>query len=125
LLPVLGQTLTYSRTFTVEDVQAFTRATGDVGRHHVTPDAGGRLMVHGLLTATLPTKIGGDLNYIAREMHFEFIRPVFTGDTITTEVTVAELEDEGKHLRMVATVVCRNQHGKEVMKARTNGVVLK
>ncbi len=46
------------------------------------------LIVHGLLTTTLPTKIGGDLNYIARQMVFEFLWPVFTGDTIRCEVTI-------------------------------------
>ena len=49
-------------------------------------------MVQGLLTATLPTKVGGDWNYIAREMNFEFLRPVFTGDTIRCEVTITQLE---------------------------------
>ncbi len=33
-------------------------------------------MVHGLMTASIGTKIGGDLNYIAREMVSEFLRPV-------------------------------------------------
>ena len=37
-------------------------------------------MAHGLFTATLPTKIGGDLNFIARELTFQFHRPVFAGD---------------------------------------------
>jgi hypothetical protein len=38
------------------------------------PDEHGRLMAHGLLTATLPTKIAGDMNFIARQMTFEFHR---------------------------------------------------
>jgi 3-hydroxybutyryl-CoA dehydratase len=124
-LPFVGQKLRYERTFTVEDVEAFAAVTGDRGRHHVERDAQGRLMVHGLLTATLPTRIGGDLNYIAREMVFEFVRPVFTGDALTTEVTVTELVDDGRQLRMAADCVVRNQHGKEVVKGRTNGVILK
>ncbi len=40
------------------------------------------LMAHGLLTATLPTKLGGDLNYIARTMEFEFLRPVYAGEEL-------------------------------------------
>jgi hypothetical protein len=71
----------------VEDVRQFSQLSGDRGVHHVQPDTGGRVMVQGLLTATLPTKIGGDLNFIARDMTFEFLRPVFTGETITTDVT--------------------------------------
>ena len=53
-------------------------------------------MVHGLLTATIPTKIGGDMNFIAREMKFQFYRPVFAGDTIGCEVTVVKLEPSAR-----------------------------
>lgn len=39
-------------------------------------DENGRLMVHGLLTASIGTKVGEELHYIARELVSEFIRPV-------------------------------------------------
>jgi len=112
------------RTFSVEDVRAFTEVSGDRGRHHVEPDAQGRLLVHGLLTATLFTEIGGRLNYLAREMKFEFIRPVFTGDALRVEMTIEEVEEQEGRIALSARAVCRNQHGKEVMKATTNGVIL-
>lgn len=111
------------RTFTEEDVRAFSLVSGDEGAHHLTPDEQGRLMVHGLLTASLPTKVGGRINFIAREMRFEFLRPVFAGDTVTCEVTVVGLEEAGPYLRLDSEWVCRNQHGKEVMKGSGHGVV--
>ena len=55
-------------------------------------DENGRLMVHGLLTASIGTKVGEELHYIARELVSEFIRPVFTGDTITCELTLTNVE---------------------------------
>src|SRR4026208_1854739 len=70
----IGDTLSWRRTFTEEDIRLFTTISGDGGEHHLVPDAKGRLMAHGLLTATLPTKIGGDINLIAREMCFRFHR---------------------------------------------------
>jgi 3-hydroxybutyryl-CoA dehydratase len=72
-------------------------------------------MAHGLLTATLPTRIGGDLNFIAREMVFQFHRPVFAGDTISCEVLMVEMEPAENYTKVVSSWVCRNQHGKEVM----------
>jgi acyl dehydratase len=84
----IGDTSSWERTFTIEDVQLFARISGDQGVHHMRPDKQGRILVHGLLTATLPTKLGGDLNFIAREMIFEFLRPVFTGDAIRCENTI-------------------------------------
>jgi acyl dehydratase len=80
-------------------------------------------MAHGLLTATLPTKIGGDMNFIAREMTFQFQRPVFSGDTIVCEVTVSSLERADQLTNVATTFVCRNQHGKEVMTGIARGVI--
>jgi len=50
----VGDSATWERTFTEEDVRSFATISGDQDVHHVTPDEQGRLMVHGLLTATLP-----------------------------------------------------------------------
>ncbi len=80
-------------------------------------------MAHGLLTATIPTKIGGDMNFIAREMTFQFHRPVFSGDTITCDVTVSSLEAAEQLINIATTFVCRNQHGKEVMTGIARGVI--
>ena len=83
----------------------------------------GRVMVQGLLTATLPTKIGGDLNFIAREMMFEFLRPVFTGETITTDVTFTKVEEQERRLCASVEAVCINEAGKEVLLAHIRGFV--
>ena len=119
----IGDTITWERTFTEDDIRLFNQVSGDEGRHHVTPDEQGRLMVHGLLTATVPTKIGGDMNFIAREMKFQFHRPVFTGDTITCVVTVVEFEPTEQYTSVRTDFVCRNQHGKDVMTGYAQGIV--
>ena len=119
----IGDVSSWERTFTKEDVRLFGQLSGDLGIHHVEPDEQGRLLVQGLLTATLPTKIGGDLNLIAREMVFEFVRPVFTGDTIRCEVTITHLEKAEGHTKLAASLVCRNQKGKEVLLGRVHGII--
>lgn len=119
----IGDVISWTRTFTEEDIRLFARFSGDEGEHHLAPDEQGRLMAHGLLTATLPTKIGGDLNFIAREMTFQFQRPVFSGDTIHCEVTLVDLEPGEEFTRVVSRWVCRNQHGKDVMTGKARGVI--
>lgn len=119
----IGDVLSWERTFSEEDVSFFARFSGDEGAHHLAPDQHGRLMVHGLLTATLPTKIGGDLNLIAREMKFQFHRPVFAGDTIRCEVTLVHFVPGPEFNQVASQFVCRNQHGKEVMTGEANGVI--
>jgi len=119
----VGDVVAWERTFTEDDVRRFSSFSGDEGTHHLQPDEWGRLMVHGLLTATLPTKIGGDINFIAREMTFQFHRPVYSGDTVHCEVTIVELTETAGYKQLTTTWVCRNQHGKEVMSGGASGIV--
>ena len=119
----VGDVSVWERTFTEEDIRLFAMVSGDQGIHHMRPDEQGRLVVHGLLTATLPTKLGGDMNYIARQMVFDFLRPVFTGDTIRCEVTITHFEKADGHTNMAANWVCYNQKGKEVLTGYTHGLI--
>lgn len=119
----VGDKTSWERTFTKEDVIVFAQVSGDYGIHHLEEDAQGRVMIQGLLTATLPTKLGGDLNYIARVLTFEFLRPVFTGDTIHCDNIITSYEDVEGRINISARYTCVNQHGKEVLRGETNGVI--
>jgi acyl dehydratase len=118
-----GDDYTWERTFTNNEVLEFGRISGDQGKHHVEPDENGRLMVQGLLTVSIGTKIGGDLNYIAREMVSEFIRPVFTEDTFTCEITLTNVEQMEGFKKVEMKTVYRNQKGKEVLKGASHGII--
>ena len=121
----VGDIIKFERTFTNEDVEMFTRISGDEGAHHTNPDEQGRLVIQGLLTATLPTKVGGDNNVLARTMNFEFLRPVFTGDTISCAVTIEryEKQDNGR-ISILASFQCTNQNEKPVLKGNFEGIIL-
>jgi len=103
----------------------FIKVSGDEGSHHVNPDEQGRLVIQGLLTATLPTKVGGDNNVLARTMNFEFLRPVFTGDTIICEVRIGKYEKQEKdRMAILATFLCSNQNERQVLRGIFSGVIL-
>ncbi|EKN63511.1 acyl dehydratase [Schinkia azotoformans MEV2011] len=121
----VGDIIAFERTFTADDVKLFTTVSGDEGTHHVTPDEQGRLVIQGLLTATLPTKVGGDHNVLARTMNFEFLRPVFTGDTIRCEVTIEKFErQDNNRISIMASFQCANQYEKQVLRGSFAGVIL-
>ncbi|HZG73119.1 MAG TPA: MaoC family dehydratase N-terminal domain-containing protein [Chondromyces sp.] len=121
----VGDIIRFERTFTKEDVEIFTKVSMDEGNHHLNPDEQGRLVVQGLLTATLPTKVGGDYNVLARTMNFEFFRPVFTGDTISCEVTIEKLEKkDNNRISILVTFLCTNQNEKQVLSGNFAGVIL-
>ncbi|WNF37438.1 enoyl-CoA hydratase [Bacillaceae bacterium IKA-2] len=120
----IGDIIKFKRTFEIEDVELFTKVSGDEGSHHVTPDEQGRLIIQGLLTATLPTKVGGDYNILARKIAFEFLRPVFTNDTILCEVKIEKFEVQKERSLISTSFICSNQNGKEVLKGDFSGVIL-
>src|SRR4051812_21152046 len=88
----VGAEFVVERTFTAELVDAFTEISGDRGRHHLQPDAQGRRIVHGLLVASLGTQIGGSLNFLSRTMDYEFLRPVYVGDTVKCTPRIETVE---------------------------------
>lgn len=123
--PKEGDVHTYERTFTNEDVRQFGDVSGDQQGIHTEPDDEGRLVVQGLLTATLPTKIGGDLNYIARTMEFDFRKPVYTGNTITCEWTNETVEERNDRYSITSSVLCSNEDKETVMEAHIDGLIWK
>jgi 3-hydroxybutyryl-CoA dehydratase len=119
----VGDIFTWQRSFTKADIRLFGKLSGDEGIQHIQSDEQGRLMAQGLLAATLPTKIGGDLNFIAREMSFQFLRPVYEAETIDCKVTITDLYEERGVKTVASNWICRNQRGKEVMNGHAVGII--
>lgn len=120
----VGQSFTFRRTFTEGDVALFCGVTGDFNPYHQDDSfAGeswyGKRIVPGLLTASMATHIGGMLGFLATEMTFEYLAPVFIGDTITCVVTFTE-KDEQKR-RAIGQVSYHNQDGVEVLRGQFSG----
>lgn len=117
----VGQIHRASRDISEADIAAFADLVGDEGRHHL-PDAG-PVMAHGLLTASLATVVGGRLDFIARHMGWEFLRPVWAGDTITAEVTVRALRQTRSGIGVEFDITIANQDGEPVLRGESTGVI--
>ncbi len=120
----VGQTFTFRRTFTDGDVAMFCGVTSDYNPYHqdeafARESPYGRLTIPGLLTGSMLTHIGGLLGFLATEMSFEYLAPVFVGDSVSCTVPVAE-KDEAKR-RIAASAGFVNQDGVEVLRARFFG----
>ena len=119
-----GRSFTYRRTFTDADLALFCGVTGDFNPYHLDDTfAGtswyGRRIVPGLLTASMVTHIGGMIGFLAMGMNFEYLLPVYPGDTITCTMTVTEKEDQKRLVVCEARYV--NQSGAEALRARFHG----
>lgn len=113
----------WTRTITAEDVARFAELSGDRGRHHLEADGAGRLMAHGLMTATLPTKLGGDLNFVASTMTFHFLKPVYAGDTLTCDGVVEAAAVQSSRFKVRLAFEVRNQDGVLVLRGASAGSI--
>ncbi len=119
-----GQVFTFRRTFTSGDVALFCGVTGDYNPYHIDQTFleeswFKRPIIPGLLTASMITHIGGMIGFLASEMDFKFVSPVYVGDTITCTVTFDERDEGKRKLRAHATYL--NQQGEEVLQCRFAG----
>lgn len=118
----IGDSASYSRTFSEEDVCLYAGVTGDCNSVHLDEEYArntvfkGRV-VHGMLTAglistVLGTKLPG-LGTIYLSQSIKFLAPVRIGDTVTATVRVTVIDREKNKIRL--ETVCTNQFGKEVL----------
>lgn len=120
----VGQVFTFRRTFTEGDVALFCGVTGDYNPYHID-DAFvgeswfGRRIIPGLLTGSMLTHIGGMLGFLAADMTFRYVAPVYVGDTVTCTVTIAEKDADKRTVVGVARYI--NQDGREVLEGRFSG----
>lgn len=120
-----GMKFRYSRLISAADIRDFTKSSHDSNIYHVKEDAQGRLIAHGLLVASLVTKIGGDLNFLARTMVFDFQKPTFSGDTLECIVTLDSLVEQRERMKCRFSFKISNQLNEVVMIGETSGMIRK
>ena len=120
----VGQEFHYERTFTKKDVEDFIKLSQYTGKHHEVPNEKGEVMIQGLLTATLPTTIGGIYDILMYKMVYHLVRPVYTGDHIVCTVKVLESFMKNGTNRLVLGFSTVNQDNEEVLSGEIKGMAL-
>ena len=123
--PAIGDTATWTRTFTADDVEGYARITGDRNPLHfdegfVSLTRMGRLVVQGGLTtglfnALVAMRLPGPGSVFLHQ-EWDYPAPVYVGDTVTATAEVIEARSDKPitRLRCVArrddgTVVLRGE----------------
>lgn len=96
-----GDSFTYSRIFTQEETEFFGDITRDYNPVHYDPrwaEAKGfdGLICHGLLVGSMVCEFGGQVGWLATGMTFKYLKPVYSGDTITCTITITRIEESGQ-----------------------------
>lgn len=123
--PSVGMKVSFSKTVSESDVYAFAGISGDFSPNHVDHEymsrtRYGQRIAHGVLTmafmSTCSSKLiealGNPPTVSYGYERIRFIKPVFIGDTLTTEYTVARVDAEND--RTFSDVTVHNQRGELV-----------
>lgn len=121
----VGQKEEFSKTISESDVYLFAGITADFAPHHIDEQfAGttvfGRRLVHGMLTASLPSACTSRIvspGAVSMGHEFRFLKPVYIGDTITAVAEVIEINSDKKRIKI--RTYCKNQDGELVLDGTT------
>lgn len=118
-----GDTATFEKTVSDEDIVAFARATGDEQPLHLDDSFAAttrfkRRIAHGMLSAgfisaALGTQLAPDAVVIYLSQSLRFLRPVYPGDTITANLEVTAVDPEKRFV--TCSTECVNQDGQPVL----------
>jgi acyl dehydratase len=104
----VGQSYTFERVITAEEVQMYAKLTGDDNPIHIDEEFAkgtrfGKRIVHGaFLLGVISKVLGRDFpghGSVAVSFAVKFVRPVPVGSTISVEVKIAEKFERHKHVR--------------------------
>ena len=103
-----GDSFQITRVFNRQEVEAFCDLTGDFGAHHTHEQSDGKVVVPGLLTGSLPTQVGGKLNFLISELQYVFSKPVRTGETVTCKLIIDNVTPHPKGSWLYASIEIRS-----------------
>jgi 3-hydroxybutyryl-CoA dehydratase len=128
----IGESASFTKTLTEEDVRLFGQISGDDNPVHfdeayAASTIFGRRVVHGMLSASListvlGTKLPGPGAIYAKQ-EIKFLAPVFIGDTLTATCTVKDFVEEKRRAVLECKVV--NRDGKDVIAGEATVIVPK
>jgi 3-hydroxybutyryl-CoA dehydratase len=119
MLPKVGDRASLARTITVDDIEKFAGAVGDMNPIHFDPAFAKRTrfqrpIAHGMLCASLISAVlgtrlpGPGTVYLHQTLDFK--APAYPGDEVTATVTVTKVRNDRPILTL--ETVCTNQQGK-------------
>ncbi|MBA0052709.1 hypothetical protein E0L36_18050 [Streptomyces sp. AJS327] len=115
----VGRLLTYTRRYSPAEIASYDSLSGRVraprGSAGELPD---------LLVVAPLTKLGGDLNYLARKMTWRRTRPVLADEELTAELEVLKLEEDAGFHRIAFDARVRAGDGEVVLDGHSKGLVL-
>jgi 3-hydroxybutyryl-CoA dehydratase len=118
----VGMQAEFSHTFTQKETETMAVLIGDHNPFHyngefIRKTRFKKPIVHGLLVGGMISHFGGDLFpgpcCLAETISFEFLKPVFFGETIRAVARITKVDKEQK--RLAFSMSCFNEKGEKVV----------
>lgn len=118
----VGMQAEFSHTFTQRETETMADLIGDHNPFHYNSEFIRKTrfkkpIVHGLLVGGMISHFGGDLFpgpcCLAETISFEFLKPVFFGETIRAVARITKVDKEQK--RLAFSMSCFNEKGEKVV----------
>ena len=119
----VGDTASFEKTVTEEDIVSFANATGDQQPLHLDDAFAAKtrfkrriahgMLSAGLISAALGIKLAPHATVVYLSQTLRFLRPVFPGDTITARLEVTAVDTERSFV--TCSTECVNQDGTSVL----------
>jgi len=128
----VGQHVTFTKTFTEDDLRRFVEITGDTNPLHVDDEFAARTpferrVLHGMLTASIFSTMVGMLlpgtGAIYRSQTLTFLLPVHLDETVTAHFVVRAI-DRAKH-RLTIDAWIENESGQHVIEGTCEAGLLR
>ena len=119
----VGDTATFEKSISEDDIVAFARATGDEQPLHLDDAYAAKtrfkrriahgMLSAGLISAALGTKLAPHATVVYLQQSMRFLKPVFPGETITAKLVVTSIDAERRFVTCSSD--CVNQDGDTVL----------
>ena len=119
----VGDTATFEKSISEDDIVAFARATGDEQPLHLDDAYAAKtrfkrriahgMLSAGLISAALGTKLAPHATVVYLSQSLRFLKPVFPGETITAKLVVTSIDEERRFVTCSSD--CVNQDGETVL----------
>jgi len=128
----VGQHVSFTKTFTEDDIARFVEITGDVNPLHVDEEFAratqfGRRVLQGMLTASIFSTMVGMLlpgtGAIYRSQTLRFLLPVYLGETVTAHFVVRSIDRAKNRLDIDAWI--ENAAGEHVIEGACEAGLLR
>ena len=119
----IGDTATFEKTISEDDIVAFARVTGDEQPLHLDDAYAAKtrfkrriahgMLSAGLISAALGTRLAPHATVVYLNQSMRFLKPVFPGETVTAKLVVTSIDAERRFVTCSSD--CVNQDGETVL----------